>query len=365
MTERTTLASRFPELVEQWHPTKNGILTPQDVAPFSNKKVWWVCEKDHEWRAAVNNRSRGARCPYCTGRYLDPEKSLQALYPTVAEEWHPTLNGLLQPTEVAAHSNRKVYWLCDKGHSWCTSISHRTGFHQTGCPYCNNNCLQTGINDAATLYPDLMEQVHPTKNVGKDLSHYSCTSKEYFVWRCEHGHEWTARIRQRTSGYGCPYCSGNRVTAGSNDLAARYPDLAMDWDIEKNGELRPNQMAKNSDAVVWWKCSVCGFSWQAMIWVRIRGHGCPACNRTSRTVPGINDLTTHFPWIAKEWCDKRNGDLRPEHVTQFSNRKVWWQCEKGHEWCAVVYCRTLLGSGCPICRGREARILELSAKRKR
>jgi len=57
-----------PKLSKEWHPTKNGVLTPEDVTPYSNKKVWWVCEKKHEWSVAICNRNRGTGCPYCSGR---------------------------------------------------------------------------------------------------------------------------------------------------------------------------------------------------------------------------------------------------------------------------------------------------------
>jgi hypothetical protein len=57
-----------PNLAKEWHPTRNGFLTPGDVTPFSNKKVWWLCSKDHEWEATISNRSNGRGCPYCAGR---------------------------------------------------------------------------------------------------------------------------------------------------------------------------------------------------------------------------------------------------------------------------------------------------------
>ncbi|MBF0217854.1 MAG: zinc-ribbon domain-containing protein [Candidatus Omnitrophica bacterium] len=38
-----------PSLAKEWHPTKNGKLTPKDVTPGSDRKVWWQCKKGHEW----------------------------------------------------------------------------------------------------------------------------------------------------------------------------------------------------------------------------------------------------------------------------------------------------------------------------
>ncbi|WP_390175708.1 zinc-ribbon domain-containing protein [Lawsonella clevelandensis] len=55
-------------LVAQWHPTKNGDVTPDMVTDGSNAKVWWVCEHGHEWQAVVANRTKGSGCPVCFRR---------------------------------------------------------------------------------------------------------------------------------------------------------------------------------------------------------------------------------------------------------------------------------------------------------
>ncbi len=65
-----SLAEKYPELAAQWHPTKNGELTAYDISSGSSKKAWWKCykEEDHEWEAAVSNRSNGRGCPICNGK---------------------------------------------------------------------------------------------------------------------------------------------------------------------------------------------------------------------------------------------------------------------------------------------------------
>ena len=65
-TESYNLQVINPNLSEQWHPTKNGNLTPKDVAPRSRKKVWWRCKKGHSWKALVSNRTGlSSGCPEC------------------------------------------------------------------------------------------------------------------------------------------------------------------------------------------------------------------------------------------------------------------------------------------------------------
>ena len=62
--------SDYPELVAEWHPTKNGSLSPDDYLHGSNKKVWWQCKHDHEWNASIVNRVRDRGCPYCSNNKI-------------------------------------------------------------------------------------------------------------------------------------------------------------------------------------------------------------------------------------------------------------------------------------------------------
>lgn len=64
-TETYNLQVNNPGLSEEWHPTRNGSLNTQDVTPYSNKKVWWICQKGHEWQARIEDRTRGTGCPFC------------------------------------------------------------------------------------------------------------------------------------------------------------------------------------------------------------------------------------------------------------------------------------------------------------
>ncbi|MBX9924072.1 MAG: DEAD/DEAH box helicase family protein [Rhabdochlamydiaceae bacterium] len=70
-----SLAIAYPQMVAEWHPTKNGSLTPFDVSPGSDKKAFWLCSKDptHEWEAHIYSRTgAGERgCPYCSRWTID------------------------------------------------------------------------------------------------------------------------------------------------------------------------------------------------------------------------------------------------------------------------------------------------------
>ncbi|MCP5105598.1 MAG: zinc-ribbon domain-containing protein, partial [bacterium] len=68
-------AVKNPEIALQWHPVKNGKLTPDKVTPWSNKKTWWMCDHGHEWLTKVGNRSRGRGCPICYKERLNKKKT--------------------------------------------------------------------------------------------------------------------------------------------------------------------------------------------------------------------------------------------------------------------------------------------------
>ena len=66
------LATKRPDIAQQWHEELNGDLTPSDVTPGSHKKVWWKCSVGHSWQAVVYSRTtkRAHGCPVCAGKTM-------------------------------------------------------------------------------------------------------------------------------------------------------------------------------------------------------------------------------------------------------------------------------------------------------
>ena len=126
------------ELLEQWDATRNLPLTPAKLSHGSHRKVWWICEKGHEWQAQIKSRVAGCGCPVCAGREIHPhENDLASQYPLLAAQWHPVLNGNLGPDMVTPGSRRKVWWECPLGHVWKAVVYSRTGTNKCGCPICS------------------------------------------------------------------------------------------------------------------------------------------------------------------------------------------------------------------------------------
>jgi len=231
-------------------------------------------------------------------------------------------------------------------------------------------------------------------------------------WRCKRSHKWTAAVYSRTSKSqnGCPFCSGQKLLKGWNDLKTTHPKIAREaygWD--------PSTLSKGSELKVKWKCPK-NHLYESSINSR-SGHsksGCPIC-AGKKVLAGFNDLATTHPELAKEafewdpktvlsgsdvkrnWiCSKKHkwtvspnsrtskkitgcptcsnkkilsgtNDLYtldrkiskeaygwdPKLVSQFSGKRVGWRCIKGHIWNATIHSRTGNKSGCPICSNQK------------
>ena len=340
------------ELLDEWDTQRNLPLTPDTISYGSKKRVWWRCVNGHSWQATVHARSgNGSGCPFCSGRLpVAGENDLATKYPDLAKEWLYEKNGDLTPDQVLPGSHRLVWWRCDKGHEWRAQIKARV--NGTGCPVCGNKKVQNGTNDLQSQYPHLAQEWHPTKNGTLTPADVVPGTRRKVWWRCEKGHEWQAAVASRVSGNGCPICAGKIVVSGENDLASQYPHIAREWHPFKNDALTPEQVTPFSNKKVWWRCEK-GHDYQAVISGRtMRGNGCPYC-ANKKVLPGYNDLATRYPDLAKEWHPTKNGALTPQDVTPGSRRRVWWRCSEGHEWQAVIYSRTgNQRNGCPVCAGK-------------
>ena len=123
-------------LAREWNTDKNNGLQPSQVMPYTNRKVWWLCQKGHEWKATVSDRSDGKGCPFCSGKRPIPgETDLATLMPEIAAEWNYEKNRGKTPQMFTRASGLKVWWKCPQGHSWRATILARSR-NGSGCPRC-------------------------------------------------------------------------------------------------------------------------------------------------------------------------------------------------------------------------------------
>lgn len=134
------LATKNPEVAKDWHPTKNGNLTPNMVTVQSDKLVWWHCPKcGKAWQASANNRiGHQSGCPACAGRCARLGiNDIFTINPELQKEWDYEANKDLDPKTLPQSSHTKVWWKCKQcNHKWQAEIRQR--IKGSKCPYCHN-----------------------------------------------------------------------------------------------------------------------------------------------------------------------------------------------------------------------------------
>lgn len=277
--------SEDPEWMEEWDFEKNHDILPEELTSGSNVKAWWKCKKGHSWEASPNHRSRGSGCPICANKkVMTGYNDLASRNPELLKEWDYEKNAGLRPEECNYLSNRKVWWRCSRGHSWETSISNRTRMSR-GCIYCAGQKAIPGENDLKTTNPEFVKEWDYDKNGDITPDMVMAGSARKIWWKCPKGHSWKAIVYSRKKN-GCPYCSGRKVQKGFNDLETTNPELASEWDYDKNEGQKPSDVSGQSNVSVWWKCKN-GHSWKAPPCDRYSGNGCPECN-------GRIKMKTHY-----------------------------------------------------------------------
>ena len=348
--------SENAELMKEWDWERNTDLNPEHLLNNSNKKAWWICAKcGNKWETAIYNRAGRDHtgCPYCARQKIMPGyNDLQTEYPKIAKEWHPTKNGNLTPSMVMGGSSKKAWWICSVGHAYQQSIAQRTS-RNGSCPYCLGQKVLVGFNDLASNFPEIAKEWHPAKNGKLTPRDVKATSHKKAWWICPHKHEYEQAIMLRTTrGSGCPYCAGQKVWSGFNDLATSHPEIAKEWHPTKNGKLTPWNVIAGSQKKVWWLCPEGHEYQQSLIKRTSRDYSCPICSG-HKALAGYNDFATKYPQQAREWHPTKNGTLKPSDVTFGSGKKVWWKCPIGHEYQASMHDRGTGGTNCPICSARN------------
>lgn len=266
------LAAEHPEVAAEWHPTKNGDLTPKDVLPGTAAQVWWACPDGHAYRMPVQARTgpKPRRCTECIRvegvRLPGQRRSLRSRFPVVADLWHPTRNGDLTPDTVDCLDERVVWWCCprDERHEWEADIKRSARKVPPACPFCAGRraLFQDSL---AGLAPELAQQWHKTKNGDLTPDAVPALSHRPAWWQCPVApdHEWKTPVRRRyESQSGCLACLNLQVSV-TNRLDLRFPEVASQWHPTRNGDLTPDRLVYGSGRMCWWLCAECGNEWKA------------------------------------------------------------------------------------------------------
>lgn len=209
----------------------------------------------------------------------------------------------------------------------------------------------TDENKLINTHPELAEEWHPTKNKKVTSENISFGSEKYVWWKCPNGpdHEWEMMVLTRTKGGKCPFCINRKVSV-TNSLKTLYPEIALDWDYNKNGEYFPENTLAGTNEKRYWKCHACNFEWITKVSKRTKeGSNCPKCSKKKDSKEYA--LVNKYPELLKEWNYEKNKGIDPTHFHYTSAKRVSWKCnECSYEWDCMIKSRTIhRDKGCPKC----------------
>jgi G:T-mismatch repair DNA endonuclease (very short patch repair protein) len=345
------LVEKYPNLIKQWNDSSNREHDIKTITVGSKKMIVWNCDKGHQYSAIVSNRVKGSNCPYCANKkVLKGFNDIETLYPQLIEQWHPTKNKNKLISNYTKGSRELINWVCSNKHEWEASIKSRFNVEKVrNCPICINQKLLIGYNDLKTTNPQIALEWNYALNNKMLPSEFLPGSTKKVWWLGNCGHEWEASINARTNkskATGCPYCANKKVTLHTNDLLSLNPQLASEWHPILNTNIYPNNVFAHSHKKVWW-LGECGHEWEASISSRNKGASCPYC-ANHKLLQGFNDFGTLHPELAKEWHPTLN-NINPFEVIEKSGIRIWWQCNKKHEWETQLNDRVFYQTQCPTC----------------
>lgn len=359
-----SLGEKMPELAFEFHPILNLPLTPFDIRPRGNASVWWRCRFGHVWKAKVAPRAVGIGCPLCStigvseretrlkfelaavGLPVDPD------YPpiVVGSRRRPVKADIVMPDMRLVVEYDGSYYHANKiqGDKKQTAALKSAGW--TVLRVRENQLPSLGGHEVFVSSTDSIKSL--TLQVLRSLADIGFPATKLGQYQ----------IDPELWGQVDANAALNRYRARS--LASEHPHLAAQFHPTKNGDIGPEAVPTGSNARYWWLCDVCGHEWRQTVVARIAGRGCPPCGvrrrAAGRAIPdpgrSFKDL---FPDPAAEWHPTRNAPLTPDQVRPASNKVVWWQCRRGHEWQARVALRREFG------RCRKCPPSESGAKRQR
>ncbi len=346
-----SLAALRPDLLLQWDNNKNSS-DPKQIMAGSHAKAFWICDKGHQWSAAIKSRAlQNVGCQICSKaeqgertiswHLKRKSERLFDKFPELEAEWDYDKN-VIMPDTLLPFSGKKAHWKCQFGHSWITSISNRTT-NGSQCPHCNASTSRLEIfilTEARTIFKNVFwrskigqkeidveirdEKIaievdggywHRNKLELDNEKNIALTSRNYFIYR----------VRERN----LPDIDGRVVKYDlSDDYLSIFCQLLEQIKLDIHSTEIDEYLLQRE--------------------VRNEAEYRKILSFLPKPVEG-SSLLDLFPEVSAEWAFERNHPLLPNFFHPNSNKKVWWKCNSNHLWEASIQNRAQRKSGCPIC----------------
>ena len=330
------LNSKYPKIAKEWDYEKNGNLKPTDCTFGSGKSVWWICKNGHHYKSPLYVRKSGSGCPYCAKNsrtsfgeqcvfyyvhniYNDAINSYKDIFNKMMELdiYIPSIKVGIEYDGILYHNKAKNIERDSRKYSICK----KNGIKLIRIKEISDETKSNKIEDYKIEI-----------NNGRDVNELNTAINELLRYL---GKETKVNVENDK------YEILSNLDKRRANLYESFPNIAKEWNYEKNFPLVPQNVAPHSNVKVWWKCSKCGNEWQSLINNRVGNRrGCPYCSH-QKIKEGTIDIKTLRPDLANEWNYEKNYPLTPNTVSIHSNKKVWWKCSRcGNEFQSIINNRT-------------------------
>ncbi|MBM7826638.1 zinc-ribbon domain-containing protein [Microbacterium aurum] len=239
---------------------------------------------------------------------------------------------------------------CSKGHPYLEVLTSKER-GQTPCPTCTRSHVVPGVNDLASVAPEIAAHLHPTLNGELRAEDIAAASGRSVWWVCDVFHPYRATPANRTlNGTECAVCLGRVILVGINDLRTTHPDIAADLHPSSCSSKRAHELTANDTKPRAWVCPE-GHEYRATVRQRVDGRSCAECDKRRNRTSG-RSFADRFPELAATWRPELNEGRDPRDYTAGSRLDVVWWCEQGHSFPMRLEARTR-GCTCPYCARRR------------
>lgn len=281
-------ATTHPNLIKEWHPTKNGDLLPSEVTYGMATRIWWVCPEGHEYPATLLHRSSGTNCPICnSGRQTSFAEQavyfyVKKVFPDAISRYTdifgkgmeldiyiPSIKLGIEYDGMAWHKadklprEKKKYKICKDNGIRLLRLMEKPPENGILLTADESLTIMDGPmyekKNLAKAIRLLLDKIDPESNPWTRRKPIFHSKVDINIDRDE------AEIRRYMV----------KIRQGS--FAEQYPALAKEWHPTRNGELTPDKMKPHSDIRAWWVCPTCGHEYFASVGHRVDGTGCPIC----------------------------------------------------------------------------------------
>lgn len=333
-----------PELEKEWDYKENSKLgiTPQAVTKGSNILAYWICPFGHQYTKKIKERCSGHGCVICAkeSQTSFPEQAIyyyiSKIFPDVKNRYGnpeidifiPSLNFGIEYDGFFSHKNKKDKEVLkdkiiqDKGINLIRIKEvNKIEKDNKNIIYCKPNSNNTFMDEVIIKIEKIINTIYSLNiNLKPNIEKDRIKIEEQYI-----------------------------SLKKENSIVDKRPDIAKEWDYNKNGSIKPEYILCGNSRKYFWICPQ-GHSYQASPNHRCHGTNCPYC-ALKKFKTGINDIKTLYPFVIEDW-DYRLNSKKPEEEIAVLSHKFYWICPKGHSYYATLKAK-LKKSKCTICSGKE------------